>query len=159
MEWYCTFDVSNFIPKNTCYLLYMTFNPFLVYIRGYRPQTCIHRDVCISPNIFGVFLIWFWISWFLAFHIPWDHLDSTLHYPFGVLYKESLGYIEEGELKIKETIAHCYFILLILESASLCPFGSLCVLPKLSFSLWAFYQEMEDWGGGGPGGGLGLSGS
>ena len=70
----------------------------------------------------------------LAFHMPRDHLDLTLRYPFGVLYKEPLGYIEGEELKRKKTIVHCCHSLLILESASLCPFGSLCVLPKLSFS-------------------------
>ena len=35
MDQYFTFDVSNIIPKNTYYLLYATFNPFLVYICGY----------------------------------------------------------------------------------------------------------------------------
>ena len=50
------FYVSNFIPKNTCLLLHMPFNPILAYIHGYWPQTHIHRDVCISPNSFGVFL-------------------------------------------------------------------------------------------------------
>ena len=61
-------------------------------------------------------------------------MDSTLHYPFGVLYKEPLGYIEEEELKRKETIVHCFLGLLVLESASLCPFASLCVLPNISFA-------------------------
>ena len=51
-----------------------------------------------------------------------------------MLYKEPLGYIEEEELKSKETIVHCCLRLLILESASLCPFGALCVLTKLAFS-------------------------
>ena len=50
-----------------------------------------------------------------------------------MLYKERLGYIEEEELKSKETIFHCFLSLLILESTSLCPFGELCVLPKLAF--------------------------
>ena len=66
--------------------------------------------------------------------MPRDHSDLTLHYPFGVLYKEPLGYIEEDELKSKETIVHCCHSLHILESTSLCPFGSLCILPKLVFS-------------------------
>ena len=30
MDQYCTFDIS----KNTCYFLYVTFNPFVVYIVG-----------------------------------------------------------------------------------------------------------------------------
>ena len=51
-----------------------------------------------------------------------------------MLYKEPLGYIEEGELKSNETIVHCCHRLHILESASLCPFGELCVLPKISFA-------------------------
>ena len=69
-----------------------------------------------------------------AFHIPRYHSDLTLHYPFGVLYKEALGYIEGEELKSKKTIAHCCCSLLILDSTSLCPFGELCVLPKLAFA-------------------------
>ena len=56
------------------------------------------------------------------------------HYPFGVLYKEPLGYIEGEELKSKKTVVHCCHSLLILESASLCPFGELCFLPKIFFA-------------------------
>ena len=66
--------------------------------------------------------------------MPQYRSDLTLHYPFGVLYKEPLGYIEEEALKRKETIVHCCLSLHILESASLCPFGALCVLPKLAFA-------------------------
>ena len=66
--------------------------------------------------------------------MPQDCSDLTLHYPFGETYKEPLGYIEEEELKSKETIVHCCLSLLILESASLCPFGALCVLPNLAFA-------------------------
>ena len=51
-----------------------------------------------------------------------------------MLYKEPIGYIEGEELKSKETIVHCCRSLNILESASLCPFGTLCVLPKLAFA-------------------------
>ena len=32
MDLFYTFDVSKVIPKNTHYLLYVTFNPFLTYI-------------------------------------------------------------------------------------------------------------------------------
>ena len=66
--------------------------------------------------------------------MPQDRSDLTLHYPFGVLYKEPLGYIEGEDLKSKETIVHCFRSLLILESTSLCTFGEICVLPKISFS-------------------------
>ena len=115
-------------------MLYTTFNPILNCTCDFWPQTYVHRDVCISRNVFGVFLIEVWINWLLAFQMPWEWLDSTLHYPFGVIYKEQLGYIKEEELKSKETIVHCFHSLHMLESASLCPFGALCVLPKLTFA-------------------------
>ena len=67
--------------------------------------------------------------------MPQDRSDLTLHYPFRVIYKEPLGYIEEEELKSKETIVHYCRSLHILDSASLCTFGALCVLPKLAFAL------------------------
>ena len=66
--------------------------------------------------------------------MPRDRSDLTLHYPLGVLYKEPLGYIEGEELKRNETIVHCCHSLHILESASLCPFGAICVLPKIYFA-------------------------
>ena len=66
----------------------------------------------------------------------------TLHYPFGVLYKEPLGYIEEEELKSKETIVHCCHSLHILESAYIFPFGELYVLPNIAF---AYEIAIEIW--------------
>ena len=144
-----SFDVPISSPKKLCLLLYMTFKAILTCTCYFWTQPHVHRDVCISENTFGVFLIWVWISWLLAFHIPWYRSYSTLHYPFGVLYKEPLGYIEEEQLKSKETIVHCCLSLLVLESASLCRFGELCVLPKVAFVFWACYREMKDWGGGG----------
>ena len=56
MDHFCTFDVSKIISKNMPYLLHVTFKPNLAYIRKFDTQTRVHWDVCISPNIFGVFL-------------------------------------------------------------------------------------------------------
>ena len=56
MNHFCTFDVSNIIPKNMHYFLYATFKPILVYICGYDPQTHVHLDVYKRTNSFGVFL-------------------------------------------------------------------------------------------------------
>ena len=84
------FDVPRSSLKNTCLLLYVTFKSILTCTREFWPQTRIHQDVCISQNIFGVFLIWVRLNWLLAFQIPWECLDLTLHYLFGVLYKEPL---------------------------------------------------------------------
>ena len=115
--------------KNPCLLMYMTFNLILRCTHEFWPQTHLHRDVCISPNTFGIFLIWVRITWNMAFGIPWECLDLTLHYPIGVLYKEPLGYIEEEEMKSKRTIVHCYRSLLVLESASLCPLEHFLLFP------------------------------
>ena len=87
--------------KTACLLLYATFKPILTCTHDFWPQTHVHRDMCISQNIFGFFLIGFRRSWLLAFHIPWDRSDSTLHYLVGVLYKEPLGYIERGGIEEK----------------------------------------------------------
>ena len=66
--------------------------------------------------------------------MPRDCSDLTFHYPSEALYKEPFGYIEGREMKSKKSIVHCCCSLLILESASLCRFGALCVLPKLVFA-------------------------
>ena len=153
------FYVPSSSLKNTCLLLHSTFKPVLTCTHDFWPQTHVHQDVCINPNSFVFFIIWVRTTWVLAFQIPWECSDSTLHYPLRVLYKEPLGYIKEEELKSKETIVQCCLSFIILESTSLCPFGALCVLPNISFVLWACYREIEDWGGGGPGGGIGFFGS
>ena len=47
-------------------------------------------------------LMWIQITCLLAFHMPRDRSDLTFHYPIEALYKEPLGYIEDGEIKEKE---------------------------------------------------------
>ena len=37
-------------------MIYVAFSPITMYIRGFDSYNRIHRDVCISPNPFGVFL-------------------------------------------------------------------------------------------------------
>ena len=37
-------------------MIYVAFTPITAYIRGYIPDNRVHRDVCINPNPFGVFL-------------------------------------------------------------------------------------------------------
>ena len=133
MDHFCTFDVSKIIPKNMHYFPYVTFKPILAYIRRYDHQTRVHWDVCKRPNSLEFSLMWIWVTCLLAFHMPRYCSYLTLHYPFGVLYEEPLGYIEGEELKSKETIVHYFHSLHILEFASLCPYGALCFLPKLTF--------------------------
>ena len=69
MDHFCTFDVSNIIPKKTHYLLYATFNHFRTYTHGYNPHTRIHRDVCKRTNSFGFF-----------FDVDLSHLSLGLPY-------------------------------------------------------------------------------
>ena len=91
------FYVSRSSPKITCLYLYTTFKAIITCICNFWTQTRVHQNVCIKTNIFGVFLIESWINWFLAFHMPWERLNLTLHFLFGVLYIDPLGYIEGGE--------------------------------------------------------------
>ena len=91
--------------------------------------------MCAKGQIILEFsLMWIQLTCLLAFHMPWDHSDSTFHYPIEALYKEPFGHIEEEEFRSKKTIVHCCRSLLILESASLCLFGALFVLPKIAFA-------------------------
>ena len=87
----------------------------------------IERMVHLMPSVIDDFTI---LGWSHIYGLPYPSTESLD--PI-YLYYEPLGYIEEEELKRKETIVHCCLSFLILESASLCPFGALCVLPKLSF--------------------------
>ena len=43
----------------------------------------------------------------LGLPYPFRSIEFNPPLPFEVLYKEPVGYIEEGELKSKETIVHC----------------------------------------------------
>ena len=92
--------------------------------------------MCAKEKIFLEFsFMWIWDTCLLAFHMTWDHSDLTFHYPIEALYKEPFGYIEEEELKSKETIVHCCHSLLIFESASLCPLEHFVFFPRLPLFL------------------------
>ena len=107
MDHFCTFYVSRIIPKNMHYLLYVNFKHILAYIRGYDPQTRVHRDVCKRPNSFGVFLdvdlshLSLGLPYALRYRI-WPSITPLKHYirsPFDTLKGE--------ELKSRKTIVHC----------------------------------------------------
>ena len=74
-------------------------------------------------------LTWIWLIWLLAFPMPWDHSDSTFHYPFEKLYKELFGTFKAYErIESKETIVHCY--------RNLC----LSLHPFVPWSTFVFFQ-------------------
>ena len=130
------FHVPRLPPKNTCLCLYTTFKAILACIRWFWAKTCVHQEMCMKKKGFGVFLIESWITWLLAFHMPWERSNLTLHFLFGVLYIEPLRYIEGGEIGEKGNYSPLFPHLFMHESASLCPFGEHSVsLPKLAFSL------------------------
>ena len=60
-------------------------------------------------------------------------MDSTLHQPFGVLYKEPLGYIEEEEFKSKETIVQVASICLYLSLHPFVPLEHIVFFPSFHF--------------------------
>ena len=106
-----------------------------IVVHDFWPQTRVHQDVCINPNIFGVFLIWVQRSWLFSFHMPWYWSYSTLYYPFGVLYKEPLGYIKEEELKSNKTIV---LLQLQLFSPNFLNFGP-------SFWFYLTWNHLDSW--------------
>ena len=76
-------------------------------------------------------LMWIQITCLLAFHMPRDRSDLTLHYPIEALYKEPFGYIEkEGGIEEKENYSPL-LPELILESASICPLEHFVFFPSL----------------------------
>ena len=77
-------------------MIYLAFSPITAYIRGFDSYNRVHRDVCISPNYFGVFL-------------DLDLIHSTPGLPYALkslrfdpslslvkLYKEPLGTLKRG---------------------------------------------------------------
>ena len=158
MDHFLSFDVSLIIPKNIWKMIYASFKPISTYMCGFDPYNCVHRGVCIIQILLEFSLTWIRLTWLLAFPMPWDRSDSTFHYPFESYIRNPLVHWKhKRELRAKK---HSPVLPeLMLESTSLCPLEHFCVLPKLSFCLWACYQEMEDWGGGGPSGGFSFSGS
>ena len=138
----------------------------ICYTRLLNLFSHIYADMTLKPAYIGMCakcqivlefsLMWIRVTCLLAFHMPWDHSDLTFHYPIEALYKEPFGYIDGGGIKEQENYSPL-LSKLILEFASLCPLEHFCVLPKISFCLWACYREMEDWSGGRPSGGLSFS--
>ena len=121
-------------PKNTCLCVYMTFKSILACIHSFWSKTCVHWEMCIKPNFFGFFLIESRINWLLAFHIPWECSKSTLHFLFGVLYIEPLGYIEGGENWEKENYSPLFPHLLCLSLHPFVPLEhTMLLFPKLPF--------------------------
>ena len=92
----------------------MAFSPITVYIHVFDSYNRIHRDVCISPNPFGVFL-------------DLDLTHSTPGLPYALrslgfdpslslmkLYKEPLGTLKAyREIESKETIVRgCIYLVI-----------------------------------------------
>ena len=81
------------------------------------PFSCIYVDLTLKPAYIGMCtkgkilvefsLMWIRLTCLLAFHMPWDRSDSTLHYPIEELYKEPFGYIEGMRNWEQENYSHC----------------------------------------------------
>ena len=66
--------------------------------------------------------------------MPRDRLDLTLHCPFGVLYKEPLGYIEGEELKGKKLYSIVAVACLYLNMHPFVPLEHFVLFPSLPLS-------------------------
>ena len=98
-------------------------NPLSLIYMGLTPKT-MYIGMCAKGQIILEFsLMWIWLTYLLNFHMPWDRSDSTLNYPIEELYKESFWCIK-GMRNWEQRNYSPLFLKLILEFASLCPFGS-----------------------------------
>ena len=133
-------------------------NPLSRIYVGLTPKT-VYIGMCTKSKSF--------------WHFPWHGSDSLVFWPsicleiarirsfitpFKIYIRKPLVHWRHKRIESKETIVHCCRNL-CLSLHPFVPWSTFCVLPKLSFCLWACYWEMEDWGGGGPSGGFSLSDS
>ena len=118
-------DVSLIIPKTIWKMIYVAFYLITAYIRRFDPYNHVHRDVCIVQIILEFSLTWIWLIWLLAFHMPWDRSDSTLHYPLWSYIRNPLVHWRHIERDWKHWNYSPLLPEFMLESASLCPFGAL----------------------------------
>ena len=139
--------------------LYANFKPLSRIYTGLTSKPT-YIGMCTKIQILLEFsLTWIWLTWLLAFPMPWDRSNLTYHYPFEKLYKELFEYIEGIWENWEQRNYSPLLSELVLESTSLCPLEHFCVLPKPAFCLWACCREMEDLGGGYPSGGFSFSDS
>ena len=91
--------------------------------------------MCTKSKSFLEFsLTWIWLTCLLAFHMPWDRSDLTLHCPIEELYKEPFGYIEEYvRIESKETIVHCCQNV-CLSLHPFVPWSTLVLFPSFPFA-------------------------
>ena len=115
-------------------MIYAAFYSITVYIRGFEPYNRVHRDVCIVQIFLDFSLTWIWLIRLLAFHMPWDHSDSTFQYPFESYIRNPLVHWRQEEIiESKETIVHC-FRNLYLSLHPFVPWSIFVFFPSLPFS-------------------------
>ena len=145
--------------KNTCLLLYATFNPILTCTHDFWPQTCIHRDVCINPNIFGVFLhvclkqLTLGLPYaliFLIFDSPLPLCSAIWGTPW--IHWRRGNEEQRNYSPLLPQFAYTWVCIPLSLWCTLCS-------SQACLCLWSWYREMEDWDGGCLGGGLSFSGS
>ena len=163
MDHFLSFDVSLIIPKNIRKVIYAAFSSITTYIRGYSPYSRVHRDVYIIQILLECSLTWIRLIWLLAFHMPWDRSDSTLHYPLWSYIRNPLvhwkgGGEKEERIESIETIVHCCQYL-CLSLHPFVPWSTVVFFPIFPFASKLSIEVMEDWVGGGPSGGFSFSGS
>ena len=79
-------------------------------------------------------LTWIRLTWLLAFPMPWDRSDLTVHYPFENLYKELHGTLKSYErIESKETIVHCCRNLCLILHPFV-PWSTFVFFPSLPFA-------------------------
>ena len=82
--------------------------PFSRIYADLKPKIA-YIGMCAKGQILLDFsLMWIWLTYLLAFHMPWDRSDSTFHYPFeSDIRNPLLHWRKEERIESKETIVHC----------------------------------------------------
>ena len=125
-------------------MIYADFYLITAYIRGSVPDNHVHRDVCISPNPFGVFL-------------DMDPSYSTPVLPYALrslgfdpslslvkLYKEPIGTLKaEENFESNKTIVHCCQDL-CLSLHPFVPWSIVVFFPSFPFTSKLAIEVMED---------------
>ena len=94
------FPISSLKTCNNCYRRLL-----IPFFRIYADLTLkpTYIWMCAKVQMILEFpLMWIRVTCLLSFHMPWDHSNSTFHYPIEELYKEPFRYIEERGIEKQE---------------------------------------------------------
>ena len=143
--------------KITCLLLYAALK-----LKPMCTRKLLHVSLHTSRNVhknknFCSFPQWVLNNLTLVLPYAWKRSDSTLHCLLEGYILSLLDALKEENFGEKGNYISLLPHLLMLDFASLCPFQHTLLLFPIFPLISKLSIEMEDWSGGGPGGGINFS--